>query len=271
MLKFWATSGQTTVREHSATHQQKVGLKIYWAWSCQGSKTQFSAQPVPPIRKLAQTPYPFPSEGRQKKQELQSHSLQNENHNPWKLTKMITWITALCNSVELWDTACRATQDRWVMVESSDKTWSPGEGNGKLLQYACFENPRTVWKGKKIRQLKMSPPDQFSHGRVQLFVTPMDCSTPGFPVHHQLRELAQTHVHWVSDAIPHLILCCPLLLLPSIFPSIRVFSSESALLIRWPKYCSFCFSISPSNEYSGLISFRIDWFDVDVKYATGEE
>ena len=60
----------------------------------------------------------------------------------------------------------------------------------------------------------------------------------------------------------HLILCCPLLLLPSIFPSIRVFSNESALRIRWPKYWSFSFSISPSNEYSGLISFRIDWFDL---------
>ena len=59
----------------------------------------------------------------------------------------------------------------------------------------------------------------------------------------------------------HLILCHPLLLLPSIFPSIRVFSNESALRIRWPKYCSFSFSISPSNEYSGLIKFRIDWFD----------
>ena len=60
----------------------------------------------------------------------------------------------------------------------------------------------------------------------------------------------------------HLILCCPLLLLPSIFPSIRVFSNESVLHIKWPKYWSFSFSISPSNEYSGLISFRIDWFDL---------
>ena len=63
---------------------------------------------------------------------------------------------------------------------------------------------------------------------------PMDSSMPGFPVHHQLLESIQTHVHWVSDAINHLILCCPLLLLPSIFRSIRVFSSESVLLIRWP-------------------------------------
>ena len=89
----------------------------------------------------------------------------------------------------------------------------------------------------------------------------MDCSTPGLPVHRQLLEFTQTRVHWVSDAIPaiYLILCHPLLLLPSIFPNIRVFSNESVLCIRWPKYWSFSFSISPSNEYSGLISFRIQW------------
>ena len=91
----------------------------------------------------------------------------------------------------------------------------------------------------------------------------MDCSTPGFPVHHQLLEVTQTHVHWVSDAIkPSLNLCRPLLLLPSIFPSIRVYSNESALHIRWPKYWSFSFNISPSNEHPGLISFRMDWFDL---------
>ena len=92
---------------------------------------------------------------------------------------------------------------------------------------------------------------------------PMDYSTPGFPVQHQLLpELAQTHVHQVSDASNHLILCHPLLLPPSIFPSIRVFSNESVLHIRWPKYWSFSFSISPSNEYSRLISFRMDWLDL---------
>jgi len=84
----------------------------------------------------------------------------------------------------------------------------------------------------------------------------------GSPVHHQLLELAQTHVHRVGDSIQPLILCCLLLLLPSIFPSITVFSNESILGIRWPKYWSFSFSTSPSNEYSGLISVRIDWFDV---------
>ena len=165
----------------------------------------------------------------------------------------------------------------------------------------------------------------------------MNCSTPGLPVHHQLLEFTQTHVHWVSDAIQppypllspsppafnlsqhqglfqwvssshpvpvqllgcaqlfvtpwtaacqaslsiinsqnlpkpksiesvmpsnHLILCHPLFLLPSIFPSIRVFSNESALCIRWPKYWSFSFNISPSNEHPGLISFRMNWLDL---------
>ena len=89
---------------------------------------------------------------------------------------------------------------------------------------------------------------------------PMDCSTPGLPVHHQPPEIPQTHV--IESVMPsnHLILCHPLLLLPSIFPSITVFSNESALHIRW--YWSFSISISPSNEYLGLISFRIDWFDL---------
>ena len=91
-----------------------------------------------------------------------------------------------------------------------------------------------------------------------LILQPMDCSTPGFPVHHQLLELTQTHVHWSVMPSNHLILCC-LLLLPSIFPSIGVFSNELVLHIRWPNYWSFSFSISPSNEYSGLISFRMDW------------
>ena len=91
---------------------------------------------------------------------------------------------------------------------------------------------------------------------------PMDCSMPGFPVHHQLSELAQTHVCWVDNAIQPFHPLSPLLLLPSIFPSIRFFSNESVLRITWPKYWSFSFSISLSNEYSGLIYFRIDWFDL---------
>ena len=90
----------------------------------------------------------------------------------------------------------------------------------------------------------------------------MDCSTPGFPVHHQFLGLTQTHViKWVMPS-NHLILCRPLLFLPSIFPSIRIFSSESVLHIRWPKDSSSRFSIRPFKEYSGLISFKIDWLDL---------
>ena len=91
---------------------------------------------------------------------------------------------------------------------------------------------------------------------------PMDCSTPGFPVHHQLPDPTQTHVHQVSDAIqPSHPLSSPS---PSAFnlAQIRVSSNESVLCINWPKYWRFSFSISPSNEYSGLISFRIDWLDL---------
>ena len=91
---------------------------------------------------------------------------------------------------------------------------------------------------------------------------PMDLSTPGFSDFHHIPEFAQTHVHWISILSNHIILCCPLLLLPSIFPSIRYFFSELALYIRWPKKWDFSVSISSSNEYSGLISFRIDWFDL---------
>ena len=90
----------------------------------------------------------------------------------------------------------------------------------------------------------------------------MDCSTPSLPVHHQLLELTHTHVHWVSDAIqPSHSLSSPSHPAFSLL-SIRVFSSESVLGIRWPKYWSFSFSISPSSEYSGLISFRMDWLDL---------
>ena len=90
---------------------------------------------------------------------------------------------------------------------------------------------------------------------------PMDYSTPGLPVHHQLRSLPKLMSTESVMPSSHLILCRSLLLLPSIFLSIRVFSNESALPTRWPKYWSFSFSISPS-EHSGLISFRMDWLDL---------
>ena len=95
---------------------------------------------------------------------------------------------------------------------------------------------------------------------------PMDCSMPGFPVLHHLPEFAQTHIHWVSDAIQP---SHPLSsLLPSVFPSIRVFSNESALRIRRLKYWSSSFSLCPSNKYSRLISFRIDWLDILAVHGT---
>ena len=100
---------------------------------------------------------------------------------------------------------------------------------------------------------------------------PMDCSMLGFPVLHHLLGLLK--LLSIESVMPsnHLILCHPLPLLPSIFPSIRVFSNESALCIGWPKYWSFIFSISPSNEYSGLISFRIYWFDLLAVHGTLQE
>ena len=99
-----------------------------------------------------------------------------------------------------------------------------------------------------------------SLSRVQLFVMPWTAA--GFPILHCLPELAQTHVRWISDATQPSHPLFPPSSLPSVFPRIRVFSNESALLIRWPNYWGFSFITSPSNEYSGLISFRIDWFDL---------
>ena len=112
-----------------------------------------------------------------------------------------------------------------------------GEGNGNPLQYSCLENPRDgrAWWAAV-------------YGVAQSRT--------------RLKQLSSSMSIELMMPSNHFILCLPLLFLPSIFPSIRVFSSESALCIRWPKYWSFSFSISPSNEYSGLISLRIDWFDL---------
>ena len=107
-----------------------------------------------------------------------------------------------------------------------------------------------------------------SLSRVRLSAWPMDCSMPGLPVSHCLLEFVQVYVCWISDAIqsslPLSLLCL------SFFPSIRVFSSESALHIRWPEYWSFSFSINPSNAYSRLISFRIYWLDLLALQGTLE-
>ena len=95
----------------------------------------------------------------------------------------------------------------------------------------------------------------------------MDCSTPGLPVHHQHWSLLKLMAIELVMPSNHLILCHPHLL-PSIFPSIKVFSNESVLHIRWPRYWSLSFSISPSNEYLGLISFRMDWLDLFAVQGT---
>ena len=96
---------------------------------------------------------------------------------------------------------------------------------------------------------------------------PMNCSVPGFPVLCYLPEFDQTHVHWVNDAIQPSYPPSPLSPPLSIFPSIRVFSNKLAHRIRWPKYCSFSFSISLCSEYSGLVSFRIGWFDLAIQWT----
>ena len=133
---------------------------------------------------------------------------------------------------------------------------SPGEGNGYPLQYSCLENPYGQRSLVGYSPVQFSSVQSLSH--VQLFATP-------WTAEHQA-SLSITNT-WslpklvsIKSVMPssHLILCHPLLLLPSIFPSIRVFSNESVLCIRWPKYWSFSFSISPFYEFSGLISFRTD-------------
>ena len=98
-----------------------------------------------------------------------------------------------------------------------------------------------------------------SHQSCPTLCNHIDCSRPGLPVYQNSQSLLKPMSTGSVMPFNHLILCCPLLLLLSVIPSIRVFSNESALCIRWPKYWSFGFSISPSDEYSGLISFRIDW------------
>ena len=118
-----------------------------------------------------------------------------------------------------------------------------------------------------VDSLPFEPSIQFS-SVVQSCPALGDCSTPGLSVHHQLPELIQTHVHQSVMSSNHLNLYHRLLLLPSIFPTVRVFSNESVLCIKWPKYWSFSFSISPSNEYSGLISIRMDWLDLPAVQGT---
>ena len=171
---------------------------------------------------------------------------------------------SLCPSTHV-----KEAEVEWCYEDLEDLLWpwSTNEAGERLTEF-FQENSlvmQTPFLKKHKRQLYTSV--QFS-SVAQLCLTlcdPMNCSTPGLPVHHQLPEFTQTHVHRVSDAIQpssHLILCRPLVLLPPIPPSIRVFSNESTLRIRWPKYWSFNSSIIPSKEHPGLISFRMDWLDL---------
>ena len=128
-----------------------------------------------------------------------------------------------------------------------DTLWSTG------LCIILFTSPGRTFSSVQFSSVAQSCPT---------LCDPMNHSMPGLPVHHQLLELLKLMSTELVMPSNHLILCRPLLFLPSVFPSIRVFSNESVLRIRWPKYWSFSFKISPSNEYSGLISFRIDWLDL---------
>ena len=156
---------------------------------------------------------------------------------------------------------------------------SPGEGNGNPLQCSCLGNPmdRRAWSAtvhgvargwtglsdKHLGSVRFSclvMSNSFRPHGLQHTTPPCPSPTPG----------ASSNSTSIESVMPcnHLIFCCPLLFPPSIFPSIRVFSNESVLHSRWPKYWSFSFSISPSNEYSGLISFRMDWLDLLVVQGT---
>ena len=128
-------------------------------------------------------------------------------------------------------------------------------------------SPVGCWNVKKsISEFQFSSVQSLS--RVQLFVTPWTAARlASLSITNSQRLLKLMSIMLVMPS-NHLILCCSLLLLPSIFPSIKVFSSESSLCIRWPKYWSFSFIISPSNEFSGLISFRMDWLDLPVVQGT---
>ena len=168
----------------------------------------------------------------------------------------------------LWDFGAGKPEEQKIHDLGVECEWFGGRGwekfSDEMGHTAHLSSSYLVWESPVWIIRMVSSGSQTCSSVAQSCLTlcdPMDCSTPGFPVHHQLPELTQTHVHRVGMPSNHLILCRPLLL-PSIFPIIRLFSNESVLHIRWPKYWSFSLSISPSNEHSRLISFRIDWFDL---------
>ena len=135
-----------------------------------------------------------------------------------------------------------------------------------MLNQSCISGENSSWSRCAIVSVQFSSVQSLSQSCLNLG-DPMDCSSPGFPVHHNSQSLFKLMSIELMMPSNHLVLCHPLLLLPSIIPSNRVFSSKSALHIRWPNYWSFSFSSSPSNEYS-LISLRTDWLDLLAVQAT---
>ena len=162
-------------------------------------------------------------------------------------------VTTMCDNM---DELHKYNINEWTVHKRVPWTWLHSfkvQNHSKIIHdYSSQEN---CWFWVSV---------QFSSAAqlCQTLWDPMDCSMPGLPVHHQLLELLKLMSIELVMLSNHLILCHPLLLLPSIFLSIRVFSNESVLPNRWPKYWSFSFSISPSNEHPGLISFRMDWLDL---------
>ena len=137
---------------------------------------------------------------------------------------------------------------RDIAYPATVRTQNPRR-EGRSFWVCCPKSPSSEKAGSQLSSIAQSCPT---------LCHPMDFWTPGLPVHHQLPDSLK--LMSIKSVMPsnHLSLCRPLLLLPSIFPSVRIFPKESVFRIRWPRYWSFSFSISPSNEYSGLISFRID-------------
>ena len=174
------------------------------------------------------------------------------------------WIVSLLNDdlVKTWEnTGAPGVKPKYLIQESflqkgrDSVQWRSDAHCGYHVVCLMERKEQGRWRGGECCQSVSSV--------AQLCLTlcdPVDCSTPGFPVPHQFPEPTQTHVHWVGDAISSSVV--PFSSHLQSFPAIRVFSNESVLRIRWPKYWSFIFSTSPSNEYSGLISFRMDWLDL---------
>ena len=184
--------------------------------------------------------------------------------------------------VFFWESTCYCAETIFCLTQGRIKVTERAQFiKGDIFHIIHNETKsKVLWTTREYHTAHWSPHSWYTHLEAFVYVNhvsvqfssvaqscptfcdPMKCSTPGLPVHHQLLESTQTHVHGVDEPSNHLILCCPLLLLPSIFPGIRVFSNETALHMRWPKYWSFSLSISSSDKHPGLISLRMDWLDL---------